>query len=156
MKKGCCGQSYHCSDCCQNGIILNPENLNTTKNWARRPAQLPNLIELAQFPMTRLQALQLLTQCVGDEIWSVELCRSQGVPDDWIEDLADCYESGFRSNRETIYYDNQMINQYHGIRDLDLAYRLANFLGVETERVTQSVLGPRSEVRALQEAVEEL
>ena len=106
--------------------------------------------------MTRLQALQLLTQCVGDEIWSVELCRSQGVPDDWIEDLVDCYESGFRSNRETIYYDNQMINQYHGIRDLDLAYRLANFLGVETERVTQSVLGPRSEVRALQEAVEEL
>jgi hypothetical protein len=106
--------------------------------------------------LARYKARMLLSQCRGDEIWSVALCRQQGVPEAWIEELADCFESGFRSDRQVIYHDDQMVNQYHGVRDLDLAYRLAEFLGVDSGPATALAFGPVAEVRALQEAVDEL
>ena len=105
--------------------------------------------------LSRLKARMLLTQCQGDEIWSIALCREQGVPEAWIEELVNCFESGFRSDRETIYYENKVTNQYEGVRDLDLAYKLAEFLGVGRQ-VASMALGSVAEVRALQEAVEEL
>ena len=106
--------------------------------------------------LSRLKARMCLDECVGDEIWSVELCRQKGIPEDWIDEMQDCFESGFRSDRETIYFEARPVNQYHGIRDRDLAFQLAKFLGVETGRATQSALGTRAEVAALKEAADEL
>ena len=98
----------------------------------------------------------LLSECVGDEIWSPQTCREKGIPGAWIEELADTFESGFDSDRQTIYEQGRMTNQYHGVRDLHLAYKLAEFLGADCERATSLALGREAEVRALQEAVDEL
>ena len=106
--------------------------------------------------LTRLQAQLLLAECRGDEIWSAELCQQKGIPPTWIEELSDTYESGFRSDRETIYDENGLTNQYRGVRDLHLAYKLAEFLGVDTSQATAFALGREAEVRLLKEAVEEL
>ena len=92
---------------------------------------------------------------LGNEIWSLELCREKGVPRAWIEELVDTFESGFRHDHQTIYQQGQVTNQYRGVRDRDLAMRLAEFLGVAADSVTALALGPLAEVRALQEAVEE-
>lgn len=106
--------------------------------------------------LSRIKARILLSECRGDEIWSLETCRQHGVPQAWIEELADTFESGFRSDRDTIYEDGKLTNQYHGVQDVMLAHKLANFLGVDAERVTALCLGRTAEVRALQEAVDEL
>lgn len=101
----------------------------------------------------RHRALALLNQCRGDEIWSVEHCRQQGVPESWIDELADAFESGYRSDRDTIYVGSVSINQYHGVRDLDLAIRLAQALGLQVERITATTLGRRATVQALKQAL---
>jgi len=106
--------------------------------------------------LLRIKARVLLSECQGDEIWSERLCRQKGVPETWIEELADAFESGFRSDRETIYENEQVKNQFHGVRDLHLAHKLAEFLGVDSKKVTEFTLGREAEVRALQEAVDEL
>ena len=106
--------------------------------------------------LSRLKARALLAACRGNEIWSADTCRQQSVPSIWIEELADTFESGFNSDRETIYIGDDVTNQYHGVRDLDLAYKLAEFLGVDANRTTELALGAHAEVRALQEAAEEL
>ncbi len=98
----------------------------------------------------------LLASCRGNEIWSPDTCRQQGVPGVWIDELADAYESGFKTDRQTIYVDEGITNQYHGVRDLHLAYKLAEFLGVDSQRVTSMSLGAEAEVQALQEAVDEI
>ena len=106
--------------------------------------------------LSRVKARMLVAACQGDEIWSPQTCRNHGVPEAWIEELSDTFESGFRSDRETIFENEQVTNQYHGVRDLDLAYKLADFLGVDVNRATELSLGRAAEVRALQEAVDEL
>lgn len=105
--------------------------------------------------LTEMKALALLDECVGDEIWPIELCRQKGIPEQWIETLADAFESGFRSDQQTIYYEGKKVNQYHGVSDCDIAYRLAEFLGVDTSRATVGALGRLAEVRALKEAIDE-
>lgn len=97
----------------------------------------------------------LLDECRGDEIWPLELCRAKQLPDTWIEELSDCFESGFRADRETIYFEDRVVNQFHGLRDVDIAYRLAGFLGVDVHLTTVGALGPVAEVKALKEAVQE-
>ena len=97
----------------------------------------------------------LLSKCRGDEIWSVDTCRQEGVPEIWIEELADAYESGFDHDRNTIYENRQRVNQYHGVTDLQLAIRLAEFLGVDTASLAPFPLDRRARVQALQEAVDE-
>ena len=106
--------------------------------------------------LSRLKARMLLSQCRGNEIWSIRTCRDQGVPEAWIEELSDTFESGFQTDRHTIYEQGQVTNQYHGVRDLDLAHKLAEFLGVDAKRVTELAIGREAEVRELQEAVDEL
>ena len=106
--------------------------------------------------LSRLKARMLLAECRGDEIWSSETCRQKGVPEVWIEELSDTFESGFRSDRETIYENDRITNHYHGVRDLHLAHKLAEFLGVNSRGVTEFSLGREAEVRSLQEAVDEL
>lgn len=97
----------------------------------------------------------LLAKCCGDEIWSLEICRSEGIPEAWIEELQDSFESGFDTDRNTIYVDGEVVNQYHGLLDLHIAYKLAEYLGIDCNAETRNALGRRSEVQALQEAAEE-
>lgn len=106
--------------------------------------------------MDRIRAEMLLLKCRGDEIWSVELCREQRIPEAWIEELQDCYESGFDRDRNTIYQNQKLVNQYHGLSDLMIAYRLAEFLGIDTEKIRSSVQGRTGQVSALQAELDEI
>lgn len=101
-------------------------------------------------------AQMLLLKCKGDEIWDVDTCRREGVPEAWIEELADSYESGFDSDRNTIYHQGRVVNQFHGVMDLQLAYRLAEYLGIDWQRVTSNALGRRAEVEAIKDELDEL
>lgn len=98
-------------------------------------------------------ALNLLGKCRGDEIWSVQHCLEQGVPQSWIDELSDAYESGYQSDSQTIYENGEMTNQYHGVRDLDLAIRLGASLGVSVNTLQLELLDRLSAVIAIQEAV---
>ncbi len=103
--------------------------------------------------LSRQRALALLAECTGDEIWSVQHCRERGVPESWVEELADALESGFATDSHTIYVQNQPTNQYHGVRDVDLAIQLAKSIGLDVDRVTATVLGRRGIVQAIKDAV---
>ncbi len=103
--------------------------------------------------IARHRALALLNQCTGDEIWSVQACREAGVPEAWIDELEDTFESGFRTDSQTIYVENAPTNQYHGVRDIDLAIHLARSMGLDVDRVTPAALGRRAMVAAIKEAV---
>ncbi len=106
--------------------------------------------------MNRLKALQLLGKCRGDEIWSIEVCHREGVPTDVIEQLADATESGYQSDLETLYVENRMVNQYHGVQDLKLAIYLGELLDVDTSAIQHQAFGRIALVNAIKEAVEEL
>jgi hypothetical protein len=103
----------------------------------------------------RLRALLLLTECTGDDIWSPEHCHARGVPESWMEELTDCFESGFLHDSQTIYVGRQATNQYLGIRDVDLAVRLGAFLGVDVDQLQACSATRRELVRNIQQAVEE-
>lgn len=105
--------------------------------------------------LTQLKAKMLLEKCVGDEIWSVELCQNEGIPTHWIEELSDTFESGFNSDQETIYVQGSVTNQYRGCRDLDLAFKLGEYLGIDSQFVTSTSFSPLAKVQAIKEAVEE-
>ncbi|TWU22248.1 hypothetical protein Pla52o_33040 [Novipirellula galeiformis] len=106
------------------------------------------MIEIA-----RHRALALLSECTGDEIWSVEHCHLRRVPEHWIEEDATPLESGFRSDNQTIYVGKQRVNQYHGVRDVDLAVRIGRALGLDVERITANSLSRRGIVLAIKEAI---
>jgi hypothetical protein len=105
--------------------------------------------------LNRLKALMILSECTGDHIWSSDVCRERGVPQVWIDELEDCLESGFDHDRNTIYLQERLVNQYQGIRDVDLAVRLGEFLNVNVSTLASSALSRAQLVRAIQNAVEE-
>lgn len=112
---------------------------------------IPITIEPMSIP--RHRALALLNLCVGDEIWNEETCHRSGIPPNWINELSDAIESGYKTDTETIYVDNRPTNQYYGVRDLDLAIRLGKVLGVDVERATQTAVSRRAMVQAIKNAV---
>ena len=105
--------------------------------------------------IARHRALAILGECTGDEIWSIEHCRAAGVPQPWIDELSDAFESCFFSDHETIYVENDRINQYHGVRDVDLAMKLAESLGLDFARICASMPSRRSVVIAIKNAIME-
>ena len=105
--------------------------------------------------MDRLRALSLLHECTGNDIWSVEYCRQQRIPEDWIDELCDCFESGFGDDQQTIYVGEKATNQYLGVRDVDLALRLGMQLGLPVQRLRAEALSRRRLVIAIQEASQE-
>ncbi len=90
---------------------------------------------------------------MGNEIWSAGHCRDAGVPEVWFEELADVFESGFQTDSQTIYVGNDVTNQYHGVRDLDLAIQVARSMGLDVDRVTATALGRLAVVQAIKDAV---
>jgi len=106
---------------------------------------------MIRFP--RHRALAILEACRGDEIWSLEHCQERGVPEVWVEELADTFESGFRSDSQTIYWKGNVTNQFHGVHDVKLAIRVAESMGLDVDRVTAAALGRMAIVRAIKEAV---
>lgn len=116
-----------------------------------RPLTLP---EYSMFD--RMAAEILLSRCRGDEVWSLEHAKKMGVPDHWLDELQDCFESGFDHDRNTLYTDRGQVNQYHGVRDLDVAYRAAEFLGIPTAEIRRQPLSRHGQVAALQAEADEL
>lgn len=106
---------------------------------------------MSTIPRERL--LSLLAECTGDDIWSVEHCRGRRVPEDWIERLADAYESGFDSDRHSIYTDDGLTNQYHGVRDVDLAIQIATAMGIRIDANSLARYGRARLVQAIKDAV---
>jgi hypothetical protein len=98
----------------------------------------------------------LLLKCTGDEIWDLETCQKAGIPPSWIEELADTFESGFDTDRNTIYHQDRIVNHFHGVLDLHLAYKLAEFLGIDWQRATAAATGRRAEVAAIKAELDEL
>ena len=105
--------------------------------------------------LTRLKALTLLSECTGDDIWSVDHCRLRGVPEAWIDALEDCYESGFERSSQTIFVRDMVVNQYHGLRDIDLAIKLGEFLGVDVDALNATTATRARLVIAIRQAIEE-
>ncbi len=105
--------------------------------------------------MNRNHALKLLSECTGDDIWSIEYCRNMKIPGGWIRELEDAYESGFQSPDQTIFYRNALVNQFEGIRDVDLACKIGQLLGVDVSRIVRQHLTRANVVRAICEAIEE-
>lgn len=105
--------------------------------------------------MNHYLALSLLIECTGDEIWSVDYCRQRKVPDVWIEELVDGFESGYTTKRQTIFVGDQPVTQYEGVRDVDLACKLGEFLGVDLPTVLSCSWSRVATVKAIQDAVEE-
>ncbi|TWU34978.1 FMN-binding protein [Novipirellula artificiosorum] len=103
--------------------------------------------------IARHRALALLTECTGDDIWSVEHCRAHRVPEQWIDELADNFESGFRADSHTIYFKDKVTNQFRGVRDIDLAVRIAESLGLQVDRVTAATFSRRGMVAAIKQAI---
>ena len=49
-----------------------------------------------------------------------------------------------------------MVNQYEGISDLSLAYKLAEYLGIDWERASASAISRRGIVAAIKTELDEL
>ena len=103
----------------------------------------------------RLRALRLLAECTGDDIWSLQHCRSRGVPQHWLEELADCFESNPQRDDETIYVEDRPSNQYEGVRDVDLAIKLGEYFGIDVSLLQPTAASRSHLVRLIVEAVEE-
>jgi hypothetical protein len=105
--------------------------------------------------MERSRALALLSECHGDDIWSIDYCRKARIPEDWILQLRDAYESGFDSQGSKIFYRESIVNQFEGVRDVDLACKIGDLLGVRVSSIVQSQPTRMAVVQAIKEAIEE-
>ncbi len=105
--------------------------------------------------MNRSQALMWLSECTGDDIWSIDYCRQRQIPPAWVNELCDAYESGFESDKQTIYFRNEVVNQFEGIRDVDLACKIGQYLKVNVARIVERQVSRAAVVREIREAIEE-
>jgi hypothetical protein len=105
--------------------------------------------------MNRNHALLLLCECTGDDIWSVEYCLQRSVPEAWVRKLQDAYESGFDCLDSQIFFRGQVVNQFEGVRDVDLACMIAQWLKLDVQRIVQHYSTRAGVVRAIREELEE-
>ena len=106
--------------------------------------------------ISQTHAISVLMECTGRDIWSIETCVQKRIPEDWINELKDCFESGFLYDQQKIFHKNELINQFEGVFDRDLAIKIAQFLGVHVDNAIATALSPAQEVAALKEAIIEL
>lgn len=107
------------------------------------------------FQLPRDRALDLLQECTGDTIWPVDYARARRVPEAWIEQFRDSFESGFQSDTQTIYTEDSVTNQFHGIRDVDLVRAIAIDFGMSIEQYESVSLSRRDFVNRIRTAIEE-
>lgn len=107
-------------------------------------------------PFDSVAAQMILLKCTGDQIWDAEECRKSGIPQQWIDELLDRYESGFDSDRNTIYHQGKMVNQFEGVSDLHIAYKLAEYLGIDWERATAACISRSAQVDAIKAELDEI
>lgn len=105
-------------------------------------------------------ALALLDECTGDDLWSVEHCVQRRVPQAWIDELADAYETSYRISSQAIYVADaeqgrRIVNQFYGVRDVDLAKRIARELGVDISSIAALAGSRRRVVEMIKEALME-
>ncbi|MFO0924154.1 MAG: hypothetical protein U0905_16875 [Pirellulales bacterium] len=105
--------------------------------------------------MDRYRAHLLLSECTGDDLWSADYCRQRGIPEPWIEELLDCYESGFENRSQTIFVGDEVVTQYEGVRDVDIAIKLAEYLGHDIRDILETTMHRSIIVRRIREKVEE-
>lgn len=103
-----------------------------------------------------ISAQMLLLKCVGDEIWPVDVCRTNGVPEAWIDELIENYESGFDRHDNMIFTDDGLTNQFRGISDLLLARRLAERIGIDWQAATAGIADRCNQVSAIKEMLDEI
>lgn len=96
-----------------------------------------------------------LAECTGETIWSVDYAKSRRVPESWIRDMADAFESGFNDDRQTIYLGDKIVGQYHGIRDVDLARRIASEIGLNIAEIESRSISRSHLVQNINAAIEE-
>lgn len=70
-------------------------------------------------------------------------------------DLREIYESGFKTDQETLYYEGRRINQFEGILDSDLAARIGQQFGIDTKRLADRAYSRPDFVRRIKEEIEE-
>ena len=114
----------------------------------------PSSFQIYMFDSVAAQ--MLLLKCVGDEIWSEATCREAGIPESWIAELCENYESGFDSDTNTIYgEDGKLTNQYRGVSDLILARKLADYIGLDWKSAAAMAFDRRAEVSAIKDSLDE-
>ena len=106
--------------------------------------------------MNAITAQMLLLKCRGDEIWPEDVCLASGVPQNWIDELVEQYESGFDTDQNTIYKDGRTLNQFRGVSDLLLAYKLADYIGIDWHRESNHIISRTGKVAAIKEALDEI
>lgn len=106
--------------------------------------------------MDQVTAQMLLLKCRGDEVWDLATCSAAGIPDSWIEELNDRYESGFDSDRNSLYVAGRLVNQFEGVSDLHLAFKLAEYIGIDWQRATQNAISRSAKVLAIQAELDEI
>ncbi len=99
--------------------------------------------------------LDWLSECDGDSIWSRDYCKQRGLPDYLIDALEDAFESGFEQSDQTIFYDDRPVNQFEGVRDVDLAIWIGKQMKVDVSRLRSRCFTRASLVRAIKEEIEE-
>ena len=77
------------------------------------------------------------------------------MPVDWITELRDVYESGFQSPSQMIYFAEKLVNQFEGVRDVDLACRIAAALGMNVAKIVSSSVSRSDSVSKIKESLEE-
>lgn len=105
--------------------------------------------------MDRLKLYDWLAECTGEAIWAREYCQRRGIPRDVIDRLIDATESGFDREDQKVYYEGRLVNQFAGVRDVDLAVWIAGQLGIDTASILNTYPDRIGIVRAIREAVEE-
>lgn len=106
-------------------------------------------------PIARIHALRLISLCNPDDIWSIDDCTKSRVPTDWIDAFRETYESNFEDPSSTIQQDGRKLNQYHGVRAIDIAVQAAVGLGL---RLDPSVLASNHRgliLQSIRENIEE-
>jgi hypothetical protein len=99
--------------------------------------------------------LDILSECHGDDLWPLDYCRARRIPEDWIQELQDVHESGFQSDSETIYYQGGIISQFEGIRDVDIACKIAAKWPLPIAQLAESAWSRADLVNKIKEAIEE-
>jgi hypothetical protein len=105
--------------------------------------------------MDRTWMLNLLTECTGDDIWPLDYCRQRRIPENWIDELRDAYETGFDSPTNMIFFRGEIVNQFEGIRDVDIASKIAANWPLPIGKLAETAWSRADLVNKIKEAIEE-